>query len=226
MSQLVKLSFNLDLRDPLPPAIPPVEIKRLFDVEAGDVANGYILHFANHSGTHVDAPQHVDSSGFSITQFEMHEFIFKSPLFINLDLEDDELIRPEHLKPHRHELEGCDLLMIKTGYSEIRSIEPQRYCLHSPGFSIAGAGYLRRFSNLRAFGMDTISFACLAYLDEGMEAHEVLLGGEGRRFLIMEDVDLSADLSNIERVILMPWLIEGIDSAPCSLVGIRGEPKC
>ena len=55
-----------------------------------------------------------------------------------------------------------------------------------------------------------------------MEAHKVLLGGKGRRFLIVEDADLSDDLSDIQQVILMPWLIEGIDSAPCSLIGIRG----
>jgi len=222
MSQFVKLSFNLDPEDPLPPAIPPVEIERLFDVAEGDVANGYILHIANHSGTHVDAPQHVESSGFSITQFEIHEFIFEAPLLINVNLGDDELIRPEHLAAHSHKLDSCDMLMIRTGYSEIRSTDPQRYCLHGPGFSIAGAEYLRRFPNLRAFGMDTISFACIAYLDEGMEAHKVLLGGKERRFLIVEDVDLSGDLSHIKRVILMPWLIEGIDSAPCSLIGIRG----
>ena len=222
MSKLVKLSFNLDPGDPLPPAIPPVEIERLFDVAKGDEANGYILHFANHSGTHVDAPQHVDGSGLSITQFRMEEFIFKAPLFIDVNLGDDELVRPEHLEIHSSELSKCDMLMIRTGYSEVRASDPQRYCFHGPGFSIAGAEYLRRFPNLRAFGMDTISFACISHLDEGMKAHKVLLGGEGRRFLIIEDVDLGGDISNIKRVVLMPWLNEGIDSAPCSLIGIRG----
>ena len=202
-----------------------MRIERLFDVAEGDSANGYILHFANHSGTHVDAPQHVDNSGLSITQFETQEFTFDSPLFIDLNVKDDEMIRPEHLETYSNELEACDMLMIKTGYSEVRSIDPQRYCLHSPGFSIAGAKYLRRFSNLRAFGMDTVSLACIAHLDEGMEGHRVLLGGEGRRFLIIEDVDLSGDVSDIQQIILMPWLIEGIDSAPCSLIGIRGYEK-
>ena len=223
MSQFIKLSFNLDPKGPLPPAIPPISIERLFDVAKGDMANGYILQFANHSGTHVDAPQHVDNSGLSITQFEIDEFVFKSPLFISIDVKDNELIRPEHLEIYYDKLKICDILMIKTGYSKIRLTDPQRYCLHGTGFSIAGAEYLRKFPNLRALGMDTISFACIAHLDEGMEAHKVLLSGEGRRFLIIEDVNLDEDISNIQQVILMPWMIEGIDSAPCSLIGVKGD---
>ena len=73
--------------------------------------------------------------------------------------------------------------------------------------------------------MDTVSFACIAHLDEGMEAHRVLLRGEGRRFLIIEDIDLGGDIAGIQQVILMPWLIVGIDSAPCSLVGLKRGNK-
>jgi len=221
MRKFIMLSFNLSQNGPLPPAIPPINIERLFDIKNGDAANGYILTFANHSGTHVDAPQHVDSSGLSITQFDLDEFVFRSPLFINIDAADDELIRSKHLESYSDRLKLCDMLIIKTGYSRIRSTDPQRYCLHGPGFSIEGAEYLREFTNLRALGMDTISFACISHLDEGMEAHKVLLIGEGRRFLIIEDVDLDEDTSDIKQVILMPWMIEGIDSAPCSLIGIE-----
>lgn len=223
MSKFIKLSFNLSQKVPLPPAIPPISIERLFDISKGDMTNGYILRFANHSGTHVDAPQHIDSSGLSITQFDIDEFVFKSPLFININVRDDELIQQKHLEPHSGKLKACDLLMIKTGYSIVRSADPQRYSLHGPGFSVEGAEYLKKFPNLRALGIDTISFACIAHLDEGIEAHRVLLGGKDRRFLIIEDVNLDGDISDINMVILMPWLIEGIDSAPCSLIGIKGD---
>ena len=66
--------------------------------------------------------------------------------------------------------------MIKTGYGKYRSADPERYRFHGPGFSVAAARFvLERFPTVRCIGMDTISFACIAHLEEGMEAHRVLL---------------------------------------------------
>ncbi len=68
--------------------------------------------------------------------------------------------------------------------------------------------------------MDTISFACIAHLQEGMEAHRVLLCSPDSRFLLVEDLKLDYDLSNLKTLELHPWFIAGVDSAPCTAVGI------
>jgi hypothetical protein len=74
--------------------------------------------------------------------------------------------------------------------------------------------------------MDTISFACIAHLEEGMEAHRVLLSPPGSRFLLLEDMNLNFDLSPLRELWIMPWLVEGIDSAPCTIVGLLdSEPQ-
>jgi len=53
-----------------------------------------------------------------------------------------------------------------------------------------------------------------------MAAHNELLGGDGRRFLVIEDMNLDRDLTALREVRLAPWLVRGMDSAPCSVVGL------
>jgi hypothetical protein len=70
--------------------------------------------------------------------------------------------------------------------------------------------------------MDVPSVACIPYLEETMACHNELLGGEGRRFLIIEDMNLEQDLSRLREVRMNPWIVQGMDSGPCSIVGILG----
>ena len=84
------------------------------------------------------------------------------------------------------------------------------------------AGLIRglRKSGARAIGMDVPSAACIAHLTETMACHNELLGGRGRRFLIVEDMDLEKDLGGLVEVRLWPWLVHDMDSGPCAAVGI------
>ncbi|MHB1001915.1 MAG: hypothetical protein ACYC27_21965 [Armatimonadota bacterium] len=55
-----------------------------------------------------------------------------------------------------------------------------------------------------------------------MSAHNVLLGGDGCRFLVIEDMKLDMDLDGLREVRLNPWLVTGMDSGLCSVVGVVG----
>ena len=79
---------------------------------------------------------------------------------------------------------------------------------------------MENFPHLPAIGLDTVSLACMQHLEDGLEAHRILLRGEGRRFLIIEDMNLDFDLSRLQQVIALPLFIEGIDSAPCTVMGV------
>jgi kynurenine formamidase len=90
-----------------------------------------------------------------------------------------------------------------------------------PGFGIESARWLRQnCPDLRAVGMDVPSIACIAKLEETMPCHHELLAGELRRFLIIEDMKLDQDLRGLREVRISPWLVGGMDSGPCSIVGI------
>lgn len=220
MPRLTWLSFPLGMEDPRPPAIPAPSLEPLYTVER-DGANVQILRTANHTGTHVDAPRHVIPDGLRITEFAPEEFLFGRPAVVDLPLPDHAIAGPEQLEPLAGAMACADLVRFRFGYGKVRREEPARFCDQCPGFGIPGARWLReRFLSLRAIGMDVPSLACIASLDETMAAHHELLGGPGRRSLVIEDMDLEQDLSTLREVRLNPWLVAGMDSGPCSVTGV------
>jgi arylformamidase len=219
--QVIFLGYPLQISTPTPPAIPPIELAPLMSLDNGDSANVTMIRIASHTGTHVDAPSHVEPQGITISDFGPDELIFHHPVVVNLTLADRQIVQPNVLKPFLPEMIQADLLLFRFGYSEIRQTDPGRYSSQCPGFGIESAQFLRdHLSGLRAIGMDVPSLACIADLDRTMAAHNVLLGGKGRRFLVIEDMKLDEDLSTLEEVIVAPWWIGGLDGGPCIVFGI------
>jgi len=217
----LELSYRLSRDTPLAPGVPPLELRQRSSIEGGDASNLFVLEFSNHAGTHIDAPWHFVASGLRLADFRLEEFIFERPLCLDLALSDGQMFEAAHFQPHAERVRRCDLLLLRTGYSRVRRSDPERYRWRSPGMSLEGARYLAKsFPNLRALGLDTISLACMQHLEDGLEAHRILLGGEGRRFLIIEDMNLDFDLSRLRQVVALPLFIEGVDSAPCTVMGI------
>jgi kynurenine formamidase len=213
------LSYPITADSPNPPAIPAVEIAPLYRVAEGDAANVSVLKVANHTGTHADAPAHVIEGGIKISEFEPQELLFNRPVVIDFHLGDGEVVLPSHLERFLDLAKNADLLLCRFGYGPVRRNEPARYSSKCPGFGIASAESLRKnLPSLRAIGMDVPSLACIEHLDETMAAHNVLLRGVGRRFLVIEDMNLEGDLCGLSSVWVAPWLIAEIDSAPCTVV--------
>lgn len=221
--KLIWLSYPLGMNDPRPPAIPAPELTDLYTVDADDAAV-QIIRVASHTGTHVDAPAHVVKNGLEITEYSPEEFVFTKPVIIDLHIPDAGIVQPIDLEPFRDALLYADIALFRFGYGGVRQNDPQRFSLKSPGFGVESAQWLRdNFPNLRAVGMDVPSLACIAHLDETMAAHNVLLEGTGCRFLVIEDMRLDDDLADLTEVLINPWLVTGMDSGPCSVVGRIGK---
>jgi arylformamidase len=220
MPKYVYLSFPLGLTDPRPPAIPAPELAPLYTI-AKDGAGVHTLRVASHTGTHVDAPCHVIQGGVPITAFAPEELIFTRPVVVELRAGDDEVVQPELLQPHAPAFQHADLALLRFGYGAVRRTEGERFSQHCPGLGVAATRWLRQnCPELRALGMDVPSLACIAHLDQTMAAHNELLGGAGCRFLVIEDMNLDLDLDGLDEVRLCPWLVQGMDSSPCSIVGV------
>ncbi|WP_319586211.1 cyclase family protein [uncultured Desulfobulbus sp.] len=214
------LSYPLGINDPRPPAIPAPELTNLYTVDADDAAV-QIIKVASHTGTHVDAPAHVVKDGVEITEYSPYEFIFTKPVIIDLQIPDACIVQPLDLEPFRDVLNNADIALFRFGCGNIRLNDPQRFSLRSPGFGAESAKWLRdNCPNLRAIGIDVPSLACIAHLDVTMAAHNRLLEGAGCRFLVIEDMKLDDDLVELVEVRISPWLVSGMDSGPCSVVGI------
>jgi arylformamidase len=218
--EYVFLSHPLSMDTPTPPAIPRMELSPFMSLDRGDDANVTLIKVVTHTGTHVDAPRHVTPRGLALSDFLPGELVFDRPVVLDLPLEDDVLVMPSHLEGLARGHSDADLVIVRFGYATVRASDPKRYSSHCPGFGVESAAYLlEKFPRMRALGMDVPSLSCIRFLDRTMKAHNVLLEGEGRRFLVIEDMKLDMDLAGLASVVLAPLWISGADGGPATILG-------
>jgi arylformamidase len=219
---LVRLSYTLSGNTPFYEGLRPPSLEQLYSLDEGQVCNSFYLTTSNHAGTHVDAPNHFNPSGRRITQYSADELTFHKPAIVPMGVPDDRLILPEHLRAIESARADCDILLLRSGFSQFRERDPKMYVQRSPGFSRAAAEYIMKsMAKLQAIAMDFISVSSLLHDEEGAEAHRVFLGCEGysrRSVLLIEDAYLPAELETPQRILVAPWLMEGLDSAPCTVL--------
>ncbi len=217
------LSFPLTEDMPVFGDNPPVRIKVRSSHENGDLYDQYIVETANHNGTHIDAPRHFNPDGARIADLPVNNFIFHSPVVIDLPKGDGELITGSDLEGLSANFENADLLLIRTGFGKLREIDPARYKGKNPGFHPSAATYLMENSpHLRAIGMDLVSATSATHISEGIQFHQLILGcgrKDKRAILLIEDVNLNQELDGLGKVTALPLLVEGVDSGPCTIVG-------
>jgi kynurenine formamidase len=217
------LGFPLTPDSPSPPAIPPIKLSPFLTIEK-DEANVTMMELTSHTGTHLDTPGHVIQDGLLLTDFGAEDFVFSHPFIADLPLGDTVVVQPEHLEPFAGQGKDADLLLFRFGYGPVRRSDPERFSKKSPGFGVESAQYLRtHFPKMRALGMDVPSLSCIEHLDVTFRAHHALLGGPGRKFLVIEDMNLEEDLSELTEVVVAPLLVERIDGCPCTILGILGS---
>jgi len=176
--------------------------------------NTSIIEMCTHSGTHIDAPFHIDPKGLTVDAFEIEELIFKNPLFVNIPKSDMEKITKDDLALYEDKLKRSDLLLIYTGFSVHRKNDPKRYIEKQPGLSEDAAKYLAENFHLRAVGVDLLGIENIGEAKPNFPAHKALLKS-GRRFLIMEDANLAPLLGKkIIRVYIIPLRFKDAEAMP------------
>jgi kynurenine formamidase len=166
----------------------------------------------------------VVSNGICITDFSPTELIFTKPVVVDLRIEDAGIVMPELLEAEKGRLRKADIGIFRFGCGSLRRSDPLRYAERCPGFGVESAGWIREnCPSLRAIGFDVPSVATIAHLDSTMVAHNILLEGKDRRFLIFEEMNLERELGGLLEIRVNPWLVKGMDSGPCSIVGVLEE---
>lgn len=215
------LSYPLDVNDPGFPGEPTLSLETCTSTDKGDVYNSSKIHLFNHFGSHFDAPRHFNPKGVTITELPLSQFIYEKPLLIDIPKKSGEMIEPEDLRPHLAEIQQADLLLIRTGFEQVRKNNPQEYAHNGGAVSIQCAEFLiENAANLKAIGFDFISLASPSHPDHGMKAHQVMLGMFSPNFIcIIEDLTLEAvDKTNLKRVLAMPLRVKGVDSAQVTVL--------
>jgi kynurenine formamidase len=230
------LSYTLGSGSPGWPGNPPLALEEFSSLARGDAANTCMVRFHNHSGTHMDGPNHYIPGGPGIAALPLDYFIYEHPLLLDIPKmptlagapaplatqpSAPGKIEAADLRPHEAAIARADLLMLRTGFSRYRDSDPARYGADGPCITAGCAEYLAAsFENLKALAIDFVSIASYRDQEAGNEAHRILLGGKKGRFICpIEDVNLEiVDKNALKRVFALPFFIAGADSAPVTVI--------
>jgi len=184
-------------------------------INNGDTANTKNLSLHNHSGTHIDFPNHFFANGKTSEMYDAAYWIFSDPFIINLETDEDQMIAfsEEQLNSIPSK---TDFLILKTGFGKFRNEE--KYWNSNPGLSPELADQLRKKTPmLRVIGLDLISITSFKNREIGRKAHREFLKSENP-FLLVEDMDLSQLDSNPKSIICTPLMIKGLDGSPVTII--------
>jgi kynurenine formamidase len=217
----IYLSYLLANEIPIYGGYSSLNIKNIKSLHSGDSANVFSFTMENHWGTHIDCPAHFFENGLNVVDYSPKTWFFQKPFVLPLIMEENSLACPEDMDKIP---EGTDLLLIKSGFSCFRGTE--KYTHNNPGLKPEVGIWLREaHPYVRAVGLDFISPSSYQNRALGKEAHRAFLDPDGPNepILLIEDMDLSNDLSGLISVWIFPLRIGGIDSAPCTAIGVLGD---
>ncbi|MGB9499235.1 MAG: cyclase family protein [Dissulfuribacterales bacterium] len=212
------LSYPITQPMPVYGGLAKPELSPVKAIKKRDSCNAWRICFENHWGTHIDGPNHFYTNGRQITAYPADFWMFEHPQVIHVRLEPGELLRWETISIHIHA--ETDLLLLKSGWSQKRN--PDVYWKNNPGIhEDAGIGLRSMNYSVRAVGIDWISVSSIAHREEGRKAHRTFLDPNGKTepVLLIEDMNMAVDLTKLTKIFVAPLLVEGIDSAPCTIIG-------
>lgn len=218
----IKLSHTLKANSPVHVALRSPEIVQNTNVSRGDGFNSYILTFENHSGTHIDAPNHFLVNGKKISDYRTAELVFNNPLVLDICKEENGFIELTDIKEVN--LNKVDAVFFRTGFEIFRETDTRKYLKYNPGISPDVIYWIRKnFPEVRCIGLDCISISINKYPELGEKAHinAFKMSEElGEPILLIEDMKLSHVKNELlKEVTVIPWQIDEIDSAPCTVIG-------
>jgi arylformamidase len=199
---------------------PQVELVK--DPCKGDSSTVCRLTFENHWGTHIDGTAHFFKGGQPISEYPADFWIFNAPAVVRLSLEEGQIVMPDQVCPHVPP--EADIVLLNSGWSQWRTQD--KYSCRGPGLSAElGKELRKRFLQLRAIGMDWVSASSYLHRDIGRDAHRAFLDPQspGRPILLIEDMNFSSIEGRLQEVFVFPFRFEGIDSAPCTVIGALND---
>lgn len=212
--KLAYLSHFLDEHTPLYGGAKGVSIIPDRDISNGDTANTKLVTLHNHSGTHIDFPNHFFVDGKKSNHYQANFWVFENPYIIDKLCNTDEII-DFTVKELFQIPPNTDFLIVNTGFHKYRNEE--RFWKNNPGFSPFLAAKLKdRCKSLRVLGMDSISLTAFQNRELGRAAHRAFLGEHN--ILIVEDMNLTQLDFSPTKLMCAPLLLNNVDGAPVTII--------
>ncbi|WP_073952050.1 cyclase family protein [Streptomyces kebangsaanensis] len=225
MSHWLDLSVPVVTGMPVYPGDPEVTVSPALRV-ATDGVNVLRLHLGSQSGTHVDAPFHVDDAWPRLDELPLDRFAGRAVVADVRGLPARAPITPALLAPalSRLRLSPCGILLLATGWSaHWGSADYLAHPWLTPGAaeSLVEAGV--RTVAVDALSIDPTPLSGEPVTGFGLPAHRVLCGTGGV---------VAENLRNLERLVgarevevfLFPLRLPGADGAPVRAVARVDSP--
>ena len=212
--QYIYLSYFLDENTPLYGGEKGIKMVSDRAINKGHTANTKRVTLNNHSGTHIDFPNHFFDDGKVAQDYEASFWVFNHVHLLNKAAAADELIvlKDDELQSIPAETE---LLIFKTGFYAFRNQD--QYWSNNPGISPEVADLLRKqCPQIRAIGMDFISLTSYQNREIGRTSHREFLGKSS--ILLIEDMDLHNLTKSPQQVIGLPLMLANTDGAPIAII--------
>ncbi len=188
------------------PDNPPVDIKRVLDIDRGDSHTISQLSLGSHTGTHMDAPAHFIRKGIGIDKMPLDATIGRARV---IEIKDTEAIKPEELTGHR--IRRGERILFKTRNSS-RVWQTDAFIEDFVFISGEAADFLVK-RGVKAVGIDYLSVG--GYQRNAGDVHRILLGGG---VWIIEGLDLSRVKPGRYDLICLPLKLDRGDGAPARAI--------
>ncbi len=224
---LLELSYPFGMSQPKWPTNPNDYCVWDTCAERGDVNNASSIYHHMHNGTHVDAPKHFYPGGRGIDELPIEDFCYDAPLVIKIAKGKGERIDRVDLEPYAEQIAACDILLVYTGYADLRSTNPAAFIDDFPCWGADAGAYLRKgFPRLKAIAMDVLSVdSAVSGTEEGFPAHHAILDEDEahpeRTLLIFEDVNtkkLYEAGRPAKAIYAFPLRFTGLEASPIAMV--------
>lgn len=182
--------------------------------------NSEVIFFSDHTGTHVDAPYHIDCEGKKTDDFPVEKFILNAVLLNLTHKKAEEYITAQDIRRAEEmcgKIREGDAVLLYTGWD--RYMDDPSYPYNNPGLSKDGAEYLVA-KRVSIVGIDADSVDNPLEEKEGrLPAHETFLQ---RDILIVERLCNLGKLKKKRfKFIALPLKLQGASGSPIRAVAIE-----
>jgi arylformamidase len=220
MTRVVDLTVPISTDMPVYPGDPEVSVEQSLWLARGDGANMRTVHIGTHSGTHVDAPNHVHDDWPRLDDVPLERFAGR-PLVVDLrGIGADEPITAKRLGAALAGADPGDILLLHTGWTRFWGSD--RYQAHP--WLEPGAARAVSEAGLRTVGIDALSVDRTPEnaAESRLETHEALLGAGGVIIENLTHLDALAGLAN-PLFVCLPLNLNGVDGSPARAVALDLE---
>lgn len=188
------------------PDNPPVEIKRMLDMDCGALCNVSTVTMGSHTGTHMDAPLHFVRNGVGLDRMPLTATIGPARV---IEIRDRGSIKPGELRPHQ--IRRGERVLFKTRNSA-RSWKSDAFDEDFVYISQEAARFLAE-RRVQTVGVDYLSVG--GFKRDGVETHQALLGAG---IWVIEGLNLAKVKPGKYELVCLPLKMRNGDGGPARAI--------